>query len=257
MLDHEVAVHAGHRARRARTAPAGGWADGTLLAELRKLEPGAPGPVQQALMRAGTARVHARGEIMIMTGGADTFVLLLLDGFAKVATTERSGVTALMDIRAAGDVVGESAAFDGRPRSATVTAAQQMLVRRIAQDEWLRWVGHSPVAGLAVSRSLAHRSRTAVRRHTRFAHGPVIARLASAVLDLAEQYGAAVPDGLLVRPGLTQAEWGELIGAQERRVHHMLHELARLGVLTFGRRRIVVRSLSALREIAATGRDTP
>ncbi|MEN2423699.1 hypothetical protein AABB02_37005 [Streptomyces rimosus] len=83
MLDHEVAVHAGHRARRARTAPADGWADGTLLAELHKLEPGAPGPVQLALMRAGTARVHARGEIMIMTGGADTFVLLLLDGFAK------------------------------------------------------------------------------------------------------------------------------------------------------------------------------
>ncbi|MFJ4846353.1 MULTISPECIES: Crp/Fnr family transcriptional regulator [unclassified Streptomyces] len=231
--------------------PAESWAAGTLLAELDLLEPNAPGAARSSLERIGTPRVYARGETMLMAGARDTFVLLLLDGHAKVTTVDGSGTDVLVDIRAAGDVVGEIAAFDDRPRSATVVAAQQMYARRISQDQWLRWVTGSRVAELAVSRSLAHRSRVAVRRRTEFVRGPVIARLARAVLDLTEQYGLPLPEGLLVRPGLTQAEWGGLIGARERRVHQALHELARAEALAFGRCRIVVRSVPALRRFAA------
>lgn len=233
-----------------------GWPEGTLLAELDRLERDSPGTVRSALERAGTARVYARGETMLMAGATDTFVLLLLDGFAKVRTVDISGHEVLVDIRAPGDCVGELAAFDGLPRSATVVAAQQMFARRISRSEWLRWIGSSPTAEAAVNRSLAHRSRVAIRRRTEFVHGEVVARLARAVLDLAEQYGVAAPGGLLVRPGLTQTEWGQLIGAGERWVSHSQHKLARAGAISFGRGRTTVRSFPVLRRFAAlTGND--
>ncbi|MEU9253818.1 Crp/Fnr family transcriptional regulator [Streptomyces sp. NPDC048270] len=206
---------------------------------------------RSALMRAGTPRTYEAGEIMLLAGGTDTFVLVLLNGFAKVTTTDSRHAAVLVDIRAGGDVMGETAAFDSEPRSATATAVERMSVRRISQDEWLAWMNRHQAANLAISRSLAHRSRTAVRRRIQFTRGPVIARLSSAVLDLTEQYGARTPEGLSVRPGLTHAEWGELIGAGERRVQHALQELRTAKVVSYGRCRLTVHSLPALRRIAA------
>ncbi|GAA1430971.1 Crp/Fnr family transcriptional regulator [Streptomyces thermospinosisporus] len=203
-------------------ATGAGCPRGTLLWELDRAagaDPASVAPELSALLRTGTERTYKAGEIMLLEGATDTFVLLLLSGFAKVTTTGDQGATSLVDIRAAGDVMGETAAFDNHPRSATVTAAEQVCVRRISQDEWLGWLTRYQAAGLAVSHSLAHRSRTAVRRRTQFTRGPVIARLCRAVLDLTEHYGVRTPEGLSVRPGLTHAEWGEFIGARERRVH--------------------------------------
>ncbi|WHM40027.1 Crp/Fnr family transcriptional regulator [Streptomyces sp. BPTC-684] len=221
------------------------------LADVSGAEADAVCRARSALMRVGTAHMYKHGEIMLLAGATDTHVLLLLNGFAKVTTTDDLGATVLVDIRAGGDVVGETAAFDSEPRSATVTAAQQVYVRRISQDEWLRWMVRYQAAGLAVSRSLAHRSRTAVRRRTQFARGPVITRLCRAVLDLTGQYGTPTPEGMSVRPGLTHAEWGELIGARERRVQHVLQELSAAQVVSYGRCRLTVHSVSALREFAA------
>lgn len=223
---------------------------GTLMGELQRWEPDAARSARTALEHLGTVRVHDRGDTLIMEGARSRYVLLL-GGFAKVLTAERSGTAVLTDIRAAGDVVGETAAFCDEPRSATVVAAERLAVRRIGQDEWLHWVSRHPVAGLAISGSLAHRSRVATRRLTTFGRGPVIARLASAILDLGERYGERASGGLLVKPALTQGEWGELIGAGERRVHHALHELCTAGTLTLTRRQIVVHALAPLQEIAA------
>ncbi|MFI0724268.1 Crp/Fnr family transcriptional regulator [Streptomyces sp. NPDC021224] len=241
--------------RTRRGAGGGQWAEGTLLAEMGTLGPGAAGSALEVLERLGTERVYTRGETMIMAGARDSFVLLLLDGFAKVKAVDASGLGVLVDVRAAGDVVGEVAAFDGGPRTATVSAAQQMYARRISRDDWLRWITGNPGAELAVNRSLAHRSRTAVRRRTELLRGPVVARLARAVLDLGSQYGTRVPEGLLVRPGLTQPEWAELIGARERRVHHALHALSMAEALSYGRCRITIRSVPELLRFAALNGD--
>ncbi|MFF5125668.1 Crp/Fnr family transcriptional regulator [Streptomyces syringium] len=221
------------------------------LADRSGTEADSLGRAWSALMRAGTAHTYERGEIMVLAGATDTFVLLLLDGFAKVTTIDDLDTTVLVDIRASGDVVGETAAFDNEPRSATVTAAQHVSVRRISQEEWLGWVVQYQAAGLAVNRSLAHRSRTAVRRRTEFTRGPVISRLCRAVLDLIGQYGRPTPQGLSVRPGLSHAEWGDLIGARERRVQHALQELSAARIVSYSRCRLTVHSVPGLREFAA------
>ncbi|RST15215.1 Crp/Fnr family transcriptional regulator [Streptomyces sp. WAC05374] len=248
MLGAEISRGRGGTAMR----PVGGvYPRGTLLWELDGVTDGeGADAARAALMRTGTGHTYEAGEIMLLAGATDTFVLVLLSGFAKVTTTDGRDAAVLVDIRAGGDVVGETAAFDNEPRSATVTAFEKVRARRISQDEWLGWMARHRAAGLAVSRSLAHRSRTAVRRRTQFTRGPVIARLCRAVLDLTEQYGVRTPEGLSVRPGLTHAEWGELIGARERRVQHALQELRTAEAVSYGRCRLTVRSVSALRSIA-------
>ncbi|MFB6888844.1 Crp/Fnr family transcriptional regulator [Kitasatospora sp. NPDC056327] len=242
-----------------RAESTGSWPAGTLLAELRRDGSPAALAAEQAVLRLGTRRAHDRGETLILGRDLGGFVLLLLSGFTKATVEDTGGTTALLDIRAYGDVVGETAALDGLPRSATVTAAGPVTVRRISQADWLHWLGTHPTAGIALCRCLVHRGRVTTRRLVGLASEPVVTRLAERLADLARRYGTPAPGGvgITVRPGLSQAELADLTGAGERRVHAALHELAALGLVRPGRRSTVVLSLPGLLAVAAGERPGP
>ncbi|MFE9360995.1 Crp/Fnr family transcriptional regulator [Streptomyces olivaceoviridis] len=62
---------------------------------------------------------------------ADRHSLLLVSGIAKVTARVESGDPLLIAFTAAGDTVGEMAALDGAPRSATVTACGPLTARAL------------------------------------------------------------------------------------------------------------------------------
>src|SRR5262245_26963987 len=59
-------------------------------------------------------------EILIEQGTEDQSVFLLVSGCVRVTAKLDGGGCALLAVRVGGDVVGEVAALDGGPRSATV-----------------------------------------------------------------------------------------------------------------------------------------
>ncbi|MFF7971573.1 cyclic nucleotide-binding domain-containing protein [Streptomyces sp. NPDC007905] len=221
------------------------WANGTLLADLRRSPAAA-----KALLSLGTARSYDAGEHLLIEGLRETFVLLLLSGVTKVTATSEDGDTALLAIRLGGDLVGEFAAFDNRPRSATVTAAGPVSARRVGQRDFLGCLDSCPAAALAVSRMLVRKNRWSVRRRGDFSGSPVATRVARVLVDLMEDYGEPRRAGVLIGPRLTQAELAGLVGAKERRVHHVLGELADRGVIQVGYGRTTVLSPERLRQAA-------
>ena len=69
------------------------------------------------------------GLVLIREGDPGTAVYLLLAGSVKVTgATDEGG--SLLAIRVGGDLVGELAVLDGRPRVATVTTPGPVLSRR-------------------------------------------------------------------------------------------------------------------------------
>ncbi|MFC5060203.1 Crp/Fnr family transcriptional regulator, partial [Saccharothrix xinjiangensis] len=89
------------------------WPGNTLLGRLRE-------NTRQELLNIGTVVRYTADREVIEQDAKDTHALLLLDGVVKVQTTDETGDTALLAIRSAGDLVGEMAALDQKPRSATV-----------------------------------------------------------------------------------------------------------------------------------------
>ncbi|MEV6397176.1 Crp/Fnr family transcriptional regulator [Streptomyces sp. NPDC051907] len=225
--------------------PADRWPPGTFLAELSGAREAA-----KVLLSLGTHRTYEADEILLAEGGRETFVLLLLSGVAKVTAISEDGDTALLAVRLGGDLVGEFAALDNQPRSATVTAAGPVSVRRIGQHEFLGCLDGYPPAALAVSRMLVRKNRWSVRRRGDFGSFPVGTRVARVLVDLVEDYGQPQRGGTLIGPRLTQAEIAGLVGARERRVHHVLGELAEQGVIQVGYSRVTVVSLEGLRAAA-------
>ncbi|MFJ9819611.1 Crp/Fnr family transcriptional regulator [Streptomyces sp. NPDC101151] len=221
------------------------WPHGTFLAELA----GSSESVK-TLLSLGTLRSYEPGETLLTEGLHETFVLLLLSGVTKVTALTEDGDTALLAVRIGGDLVGEFAAFDNRPRSATVTAAGRATARRIGQRDFLGCLDRRPVAALAVSRMLVRKNRWSVRRRGDFSGCPVATRVARVLVDLVEDYGQPSRGRFLIGPRLTQAEIAGLVGAKERRVHHVLGALAEQEIIQVGYSRITVVSPAGLRRAA-------
>ena len=71
----------------------------------------------------GMAREYLPDRTLIREGDLSTRVTALIDGWAKVLGSTGEGRQALLSLRTGGDLVGEQAALDNAPRSATVISA--------------------------------------------------------------------------------------------------------------------------------------
>jgi CRP/FNR family transcriptional regulator, cyclic AMP receptor protein len=189
-------------------------------------------------------------HVLIREGEKARDVILLRQAYVKVTAGVGGSREALIDIRASGDVVGEVAALDGSPRSATVTTCGSALVSTITADDFAAFLFRHPDAGLALSRRLASRLRFATRRRTDFSSYRVSVRLARVLVEVADAYGYESADGVRLAVPLTQEELGALAGAAADSVYRELRVLAEQSIVETKYRNIVIRDLARLRRRA-------
>src|SRR5438067_4965617 len=70
------------------------------------------------LVKSGRRRSFRRGDRLCREGDRSTTVLVLLTGHVRILTLAPDGREVVVGVRGAGDVVGDIAAVDHRPRSA-------------------------------------------------------------------------------------------------------------------------------------------
>lgn len=204
----------------------------------------------EALLAAGVAKGYPAGAVLLAEGTTSTHVVVLLDGYAKVTATNTDGGVALLAIRSGGDLVGELAALDGQPRSATVTAASAVQARIISQTDFHHLLSRHPELAEEVSRTVVAKLRWATRRRTDFSGCSVAVRVAHVLLELAVIHGAPTADGLEIAFPLSQPELAALVGAAEPTVHKVLADLRRKQIVGTGYRSMTIRDLTALRAFA-------
>ena len=203
-----------------------------------------------ALLATGTLRQYPAGSTLIMEGDSSTHVFLLIDGWLKVTGTTEDGGRALLALRSSGDIVGEQAALENQPRAATLTSAGVTVAREIHQSEFLRLLAERPDVSMAVTHALSAKLRWATRRRIDFSGLPTNVRLARVLSDLAQLDGRQTSQGTELGYELTQPELAAMVGASEPSVHRALRQLRADGVVGTGYRRVIIRDLPTLHEIA-------
>ncbi|AUA09487.1 cAMP receptor protein [Streptomyces malaysiensis subsp. malaysiensis] len=214
---------------------------------------GLPKSVRTGLLELGTRCRYLREEILIREGDRSKHVVLLRSGFVKVTSRLDNGHEALLAIRIGGDIVGEMAAMDDAPRSATVTACGEIAASIVRESDLRLFLSNHPEAAMALAGIVAQRLRWANRRRVEFGGYPVKVRLARVLAELATSYGLRVPRGLVIGVDLTQPEMAALTGSAEVTIHKALAELRRDGLITTGYRRTTVLDLARLRDVARLG----
>lgn len=177
-------------------------------------------------------------------------MVLILHGCVKVLGATRSGRPTLLAIRSGGDLLGEQAALDGGPRSATAVSVGSTIVREIAAAEFLRLLRTDSEAGIGVSRYLSVKLRRATRYRVDLGGNPVVTRLAVVLCELADRHGRAVPEGLRINTVGSQSQLAAAVGTTVPTLERALRRLRDAGVIGTGYRTVVVKDAAALSAIA-------
>ncbi|MET3986397.1 Crp/Fnr family transcriptional regulator [Streptomyces sp. PvR034] len=177
-------------------------------------------------------------------------VLLVLHGWTKVTAAHANGYQALLALRGPGDIIGESAALTRRPRSATVTALERVRAVVIEHESFRLFLGRSPEVFFQLAALVSDRSRAADRRNLEFASLSVRERLAILLLDLAQIHGKRTAEGVEVAVPLTKQELAGAVSASREMVQRALKDLRDRGVVSTGRRALVIVRPDVLRRIA-------
>lgn len=220
------------------------WPAGSLLGTL-------PGTARDRLLQRGAlVRYAGPSRVLFREGDRSSFVVVILRGVVKVTGSVPSGPDALLAIRMGGDAVGEFAAVDQLPRSATVVTCGPVVAQVIKSAEFLGCIRHDPDISQAVSRSIIAKMRVASARRIDFSGSDVRARVARVLLQLVLTYGSADGDRVVLNAPLTQSELASLAVASPPAVHRELRSLRERGVVSTGYRTIAVLDLDRLRKHA-------
>ncbi|MEU0937240.1 Crp/Fnr family transcriptional regulator [Embleya sp. NPDC005971] len=206
-------------------------------------------PVREELLSIGSPEQYPLGEKILVEGALGDYLVLLKTGCVKVTGRLGNGHEALVAIRIGGDVVGEMAVIDDVPRSATVTACDDVDAHVVQGRAMRSFLDKCPEAAIQIVRLSNRRLRAANSRRIAFGEFPARVRLARALTELAENYGRAVRSHTLICVDLTHTELAGFIGSQLRTVQKALAGFRAEGIITTGSRRMEVIKPDRLRMI--------
>jgi len=188
-------------------------------------------------------------------------VLVILHGVVKVTGGASKGPDALLAIRMAGDAVGEFAAVDQLPRSATVTTCGAVVARMIKAEEFIDCMRRDPDISQATSKAIVAKMRVASQRRVDFSGSDVQTRVARVLLQLVNSYWKPFQGGdqrqSVVAMPLTQPELASLAVASPPAVQRVLRRLRDQGIVATRYRSIVVLDVDRLRSEAYTDPERP
>ncbi|MFE6281355.1 Crp/Fnr family transcriptional regulator [Streptomyces sp. NPDC057877] len=203
-----------------------------------------------ALLRIGTRRHYSVGDVLIHQGDHVQELMVLHEGLAKVTARLGGDRVWLMDIRVAGDTVGEVAAMGLGPRSATVTACGTVVATAVPRDALEPFLLDHPETSLALNRMLCGRLLRSDRLRLELGGYPVLVRLARVLVELADSYGRPDRNSVRIDVNLSQPELAALTASTAHTVHKALARLRNERIITTGLRQTFVRDMVRLREAA-------
>ncbi|MEH0970326.1 Crp/Fnr family transcriptional regulator [Micromonospora sp. CPCC 205546] len=225
------------------------WPRATLLGRMNPT-------TSRALLGIGTGVLFPPDRVIIRQGDRDSHVYLLLSGIVKVTTME-ADQESMLAVRVSGDMVGEMAALERRPRSASVVTSVETRARIISRAELTAFIGSYPDAALELMRMMSERLRWSNSRRVDITTRPAGVRLSRIILEIGRIYGHRAADGWDLGVALTQAELASLAGVALRTAEKVLHGLNKDGLVARGYRRMVITDLAGLRRAAEMCDEIP
>jgi CRP/FNR family cyclic AMP-dependent transcriptional regulator len=214
------------------------WPDGSFVQQLPDVD-------RMALLDAGTLLRFEDDQILVVQGDTGDYLYVLTSGLVKVIVGAVSGAQTTLAIRSRGDLVGEFALLDDKPRMATAQAAGPVSALKIGGAAFLAVAGRSPEAQAAVTRYLLAKMRDAAERWSAERIWDARERIAQVLYELGKQHAQPDADGLIRIP-ITQSELGELAGVAVSTAERVLKDMRKQGVVSTRYREITIRDMAFL-----------
>lgn len=209
---------------------------------------GLPEADRAALLAAGTPVRFEDDQIMLAQGDPGDFVYVLTGGLVKVVVAAENGAQTTLAIRSRGDLVGEFALLDDKPRTATVRAVGEVAALRVGGGAFLAIARGSWPARAVVTGYVMGKMRAAVERRAAERLWDARERLAQVLYELGRVRAEPGPDGTIRIP-LTQSDLGDLAGVAVSTAERILKDLRRQGIVSTRYREVAIKDMAQLGSI--------
>lgn len=203
------------------------------------------------LMGIGRLQKLAADAPIFSKGDPGSCLYAILRGQIAIHTSSVDGKMMLLNILDAGDVLGEIALIDGKPRSAGATAIRPTELFRVDRSDFIPFLERHPPLCIRMMAVLCERLRWVSDNIEDAIFHDVPRRLARRLLLLAESYGQPTADGgIRITQSVSQEGLANMLGVTREIVNKSLKALRTADAISYTKGFIVLTDVEMIRRMA-------
>ena len=170
---------------------------------------------------------------------------VILEGKVRIFKLSPAGDETSIQIFTVGDILGELAALDRQPRSASAKAIGRCALLELAGDLFVQRVGEIPELAISLARVLAGKLRWTAEYAEAIAQYDAAGRLLHILLLYNQQFGCEQEAGKRYELdlALNQSDLASLVGARREWVNRILQDWQRRGLIEYRAGKLILLDL--------------
>lgn len=167
-----------------------------------------------------------KGETVFYQSDSSTDLYIVLEGAVRASLLNREGQELVLATFDKGDFFGEMSLLDGKPRSATMIAAEDSALGMLKRERFLSAVKNDPMIAIDLLSAVVQRLRMADGMIESLAFLDVSQRLMKLLLQIAKAEGEKDKSGFFRIKKLTHRELAARTGASREAISKVIKVLA-------------------------------
>jgi CRP/FNR family transcriptional regulator, cyclic AMP receptor protein len=201
------------------------------------------------IMNFASERRVRRGQMIFQRGDNASSMVVVLRGRIRISSVSSDGKEVTLNVINQGEITGELALLDGKPRSADGTAIEDTLLLVVERRNFVPFLAQNQDLTLRLLSVLCERVRRTSMALEEIALFDLPGRLARVLLKLADDYGRLTPDGTRIDLKLSQRDLSNLVAASRESVNKLLRTWRDSGFVELEQGFIILRRPAELRAL--------
>jgi CRP/FNR family cyclic AMP-dependent transcriptional regulator len=193
--------------------------------------------------RATTMNTCREGKLFYIPGDTGEVLFLLKKGRVQLYRLSPEGKKLIVATLGPGAIFGEMSLVGQGMHNTFAEATEECLLCVMSRADVERLILSKPKVALRFIEAIGRRLTTAEARLAEMTFKSIPSRLASLLLRLAEDSGPVID-------GYTHQDLGEMLGTYRETTTQTLNEFKSAGMIEIGRKRIEIKDVEGLQEIA-------
>ncbi|MDX1686141.1 MAG: Crp/Fnr family transcriptional regulator [Saprospiraceae bacterium] len=193
---------------------------------------------------------YNKGEYIYMSHDKADRIFFITDGQVKIGALSSSGKEITKAILTKGEVFGELAIVKSGERGDFAIAMEKTTCCVLTKEEMMGLMKEHNALSLFLMKTLGSRALEMESRLESLVFKDSRSRIIEFLLELVEKRGERVGYEYVVRKFITHQEIANLTATSRQTVTTVLNDLRSQDIITFDRRRLLIRDLDALKKEA-------
>lgn len=198
-------------------------------------------------------QVYGKGEVIFREGAYPSGIFFIKKGRVKKYKADQTGGAQIIYIAQAGELIGFSAVLADSRYPDSAAALEESKIIFIPREDFQKTLRHSPILNARLLKILSREFAVLTNSLTLFSRKNVKERLALHLLVLQEKYKDVNGAQQVIEINLSREDLANLVGTARENVVRILSEFKDAGWIETKGRKIVLRDIKKLVELADYG----